>query len=173
VGIAEFHGQDYLFYHTSALSSWRQDVFKNMGTWTQRSVCIDKLNYNADGSIIPVQQTIEGVEKVTIKQPYEIVLLKNPVTINGNKSLSFPNIQLGTGYYYFSVELKNVTTSFALEVKTKHGVLLTTVPVKQNGIIEVGLNNAKGVQDIVINPVGDTEAATLKSASFYAGSPFK
>ncbi|HMP32562.1 MAG TPA: family 43 glycosylhydrolase, partial [Saprospiraceae bacterium] len=61
VGIAEYHGQDYLFYHTSALSSWRQDEFKNMGTWTQRSVCIDKLDYSKDGSIIPVNQTLEGV----------------------------------------------------------------------------------------------------------------
>jgi hypothetical protein len=27
-GIVEYHGQEYLFYHTSALSSWRQDEFK-------------------------------------------------------------------------------------------------------------------------------------------------
>lgn len=39
-GIVEYHGQEYLFYHTSALSSWRQDRFQGPGTWTQRSVCI-------------------------------------------------------------------------------------------------------------------------------------
>jgi len=173
VGITEYHGQDYLFYHTSALSSWRQDEFKNMGTWTQRSVCIDKLNYNPDGSIIPVQQTIEGVEKVTIKQPYKIELLKKPVFLTADKALLYPNTPLGTGYYYFSVEVKNVTTTFMIQLKTKQGILLATVPVKQNGIIEVGLNYAKGVQDIVINPVGNTNAATLLSACFFAGSPFK
>ena len=173
VGIAEFHGQDYLFYHTSALSSWRQDEFKNMGTWTQRSVCIDKLNYNEDGSVIPVQQTIEGVEKVTIKQRFKIELLKNSLPLNENKPHSFSNIQLGTGYYYFAVEVKNVTTAFMLQVKTKQGLLLTTVPVKQSGIIEVGLNYAKGSQEIVIIPVGVTDAATLKSACFFAGSPSK
>lgn len=173
VGIAEFHGQDYLFYHTSALSSWRQDEFKNMGTWTQRSVCVDKLNYISDGSIIPVQQTMEGVEKVTIKQPYEIELLKNPVALTVNKALNFSNIQLGTGYYYFSVEVKNVTTAFVLQVKTKEGILLATVPVKHNGIMEVGLNYAKGVHDIVISPVENTGTATITKARFFAGAPIK
>jgi arabinoxylan arabinofuranohydrolase len=173
VGIAEFHGQDYLFYHTSALSSWRQDEFKNMGTWTQRSVCVDKLNYNADGTIIPVQQTIEGVEKVTIKQPYKIELLKSPTKLNSNKTLNFSNIQLGTGYYYFSVDVSNVTTPFLLQIKTEQGALLATVPVKQSGIIEVGVNYAKGLHNIVINPVGNTKTANLKSASFFAGSPSK
>lgn len=171
VGIAEFHGQDYLFYHTSALSSWRQDEFKNMGTWTQRSVCVDKLNYNADGSIIPVQQTIEGVGKVTVKQPYEVIVLKNPVSLKGNKALSFPGIQLGTGYYYFSAKVSNVTTAFVLQIKTKQGALLATVPVKQSGNIEVGLNYAKGVQDIVIIPAGNTAAASLESVRFFAGAP--
>jgi arabinoxylan arabinofuranohydrolase len=173
VGIAEFHGQDYLFYHTSALSSWRQDEFKNMGTWTQRSVCIDKLYYNPDGTIVPVQQTISGVGKVAIKQPFQIELLKSPVALTANKALSYSKIPLGTGYYYFAVEVKNVTTAFVLEVKTKQGILLSTVPVKENGLMEVGLNNAKGLQDILIVPVGNVEAATLKSARFFAGSPSK
>jgi arabinoxylan arabinofuranohydrolase len=173
VGITEYHGQDYLFYHTSALSSWRQDEFKNMGTWTQRSVCVDKLNHSTDGSIIPVKQTIEGVEKVTIKQPFKIELLKNQVSLSADKTLSYPNTPLGTGYYYFSVEAKNVTIPFMLQVKTKQGVLLTTVPVKQNGTVEVGVNYAKGVQDIVLNPVGSTNAAILISACFFAGSPYK
>jgi hypothetical protein len=173
VGIAEFHGNDYLFYHTSALSSWRQDEFNNMGTWTQRSVCIDKLTYDADGSIVPVQQTIEGVEEVIIKQPFKIELLKNPVELTVNKALIYPNTPLGTGYYYFSVEVKNVTTAFVLQVKTKQGILLATLPVKENGRIEVILNNAKGFQDIMILPIGNIEAASLKSACFFAGSPSK
>ncbi len=69
-GIVEFHGTEYLFYHTSALSSWRQDEFKGPGTWTQRSVCIDEIKYRADGSILPVQQTLGSVDKVSIDQPF-------------------------------------------------------------------------------------------------------
>jgi hypothetical protein len=144
-----------------------------MGTWTQRSVCIDELSYQADGSIIPVQQTIEGVDKVIVDQPFKVSLLKNSVKLSEGKSLVFSNTPLGTGYYYFSVEVEDVTSTFMLQIKTKQGALLCTVPVSHNGIIEVGLNHAKGVQDIVINPVGTTKGAVLKSASFFAGSPFK
>lgn len=173
VGIAEFHGQDYLFYHTSALSSWRQDEFLNMGTWTQRSVCIDKLNYDSSGKMLPVQQTIEGVKRVDIRQPFRIELLKNQLILARNKVISCPNTPLGTGYYYFSVFVKDVNTAFDLQIRTKQGGVLATVPVRQSGRIEVGLNNAKGLVDIEIHSIGNVEGATLTSASFFAGSPLR
>ena len=173
VGIADYHGQDYLFYHTSALSSWRQDQFENMGTWTQRSVCVDKLNYNADGSIIPVQQTLEGVDRVNINQPFEIQLLQKPETINVKKPLIFSNIQLGTGFYYFGVDVKNVSSPFSLQIKTKKGDLLGTILVETNGVTEIGLNYAKGNEDIMINPIGNMGNEILNNARFFAGKPVK
>ena len=170
-GIVEFHGQEYLFYHTSALSSWRQDEFKGPGTWTQRSVCIDSLNYNADGSIITVQQTIKGVSKVVVNQPFEIALLKKEKRVNPKKPvLKFKNINLGTGYYYFGINASGVKAQTKAEVRlgSPTGKLLGTAILKQDGTAETFLRGANGKHTVYL--VFDN-AVTVKSARFFAGSP--
>lgn len=50
--IVEFKGKWYLFYHNQAIS----------GQGNLRSVCVDYLNFNPDGTIQTVVQTTEGVE---------------------------------------------------------------------------------------------------------------
>lgn len=52
--ICEYKGNWYLFYHNAALS----------GNGTLRSVCIDKVEFEADGSIKTVVQTEDGVDVV-------------------------------------------------------------------------------------------------------------
>jgi hypothetical protein len=49
--VVEFKGQWYQFYHNQSLS----------GKGNLRSVCVDKLNFNADGTIQTVVQTKQGV----------------------------------------------------------------------------------------------------------------
>ena len=62
-GIAEFKGKNYLFYHNSTLS------LHGYGPATgRRSVCVDELHYNDDGTLQPVVQTKKGVSKMR-KQP--------------------------------------------------------------------------------------------------------
>ena len=51
-GIAEFNGEWYLFYHNAVLSLDGHD-----GAIGRRSVCLDKLYYNPDGTMKPVVQT--------------------------------------------------------------------------------------------------------------------
>ncbi len=53
--IIEFKGKSYFVYHNGALADG--------GSW-RRSVCIEKLEYNADGTIKPIVQTKEGVVPV-------------------------------------------------------------------------------------------------------------
>lgn len=55
-GIAEFNGNWYLFYHNAALT-----LDGHKGTVGRRSVCVDKLEYNADGTMKQVEQTKKGV----------------------------------------------------------------------------------------------------------------
>lgn len=50
--VLEFKGQSYFFYHNGAL--------KNGGS-QRRSVCIDRLHYNNDGSIKRIIMTTEGI----------------------------------------------------------------------------------------------------------------
>ena len=53
--IVTFKGQDYLFYHTADLS---HQLAPNYHCGVRRSVCADRLYYNADGSIRKVQPTL-------------------------------------------------------------------------------------------------------------------
>ena len=55
-GVIEFKGKNYLFYHNSTLS------LHGYGPATgRRSVCVDEMFYNPDGTIQPVIQTKQGV----------------------------------------------------------------------------------------------------------------
>jgi hypothetical protein len=54
--VVEFKGQWYQFYHNQSLS----------GKGNLRSVCVDKLNFNADGTIQTVVQTKQGVTAVGV-----------------------------------------------------------------------------------------------------------
>ncbi|MBP6387178.1 MAG: family 43 glycosylhydrolase [Pseudarcicella sp.] len=169
-GIVDFHGQEYLFYHTSALSSWRQDEFKGPGTWTQRSVCIDKIMYNADGTMIPVQQTIEGVEPVKVNQPYNIVLTNKLKKVTStNRILSFKKIDLGTSYYYFGLKASNVKKPLKAEIRLDKpdGKLIGTVWVDKSGVSETTLREARGKHDVFVT---FTENCDLNKMEFFAGS---
>jgi alpha-D-xyloside xylohydrolase len=64
--IVEYKGQWYSFYHNSKLSEYNE----KFNDWT-RSVCVDKLFYNADGTIQKVEQTGYGITSNTMPQPAE------------------------------------------------------------------------------------------------------
>ncbi len=53
--IIEFKGQSYFFYHNGSMQA------PNGGSSFRRSVCIDYLYYNADGTMKRVVQTTEGI----------------------------------------------------------------------------------------------------------------
>jgi len=53
--IIEFKGEDYFIYHTGGIQP-------NGGSF-RRSVCIDELNYNEDGTLQRVLMTSEGIQK--------------------------------------------------------------------------------------------------------------
>lgn len=57
-GIAEFQGKWYLFYHNATLT-----LDGHTGAIGRRSVCVDELKYNPDGTMQTVIQTKQGVAK--------------------------------------------------------------------------------------------------------------
>lgn len=57
-GIIEFKGKWYLFYHNAALT-----LDGHKGAIGRRSVCVDELFYNPDGTMKPVEQTKKGVSQ--------------------------------------------------------------------------------------------------------------
>jgi hypothetical protein len=56
-GIVDFKGQSYLFYHNATLTL----PDGRSGAVGRRSVCVEYLHYNEDGTMQPVTQTVEGV----------------------------------------------------------------------------------------------------------------
>lgn len=62
-GIIEFKDQWYLFYHNATLTLDGQK-----GATGRRSVCVDYLYYNEDGTFKPVVQTVEGVTVPPVKE---------------------------------------------------------------------------------------------------------
>ncbi|MCC4211261.1 family 43 glycosylhydrolase [Leeuwenhoekiella parthenopeia] len=171
-GIVEFHGTEYLFYHTSALSSWRQDSFKGPGTWTQRSVCIDKIEYSDGETIRPVQQTLKGVDEVVVDQPYEIVLPIAKIKKKSN-TLTFKNVDLGTGYYYASLEADNFPKGSKISIykDSASGPLLGTLVSTGTKITETFLRDANGFQNIILVFDESASQASLNSFRFFAGAP--
>ena len=57
-GVIDFNGKSYLFYHNATLSL--NGYGPSMG---RRNVCVDELQYNPDGTIRPVEQTLGVVSK--------------------------------------------------------------------------------------------------------------
>jgi hypothetical protein len=53
-GVIDFRGNTYLFYHNGALPG---------GGGFTRSVCVEQLQFNPDGSIVPLKMTKEGIPK--------------------------------------------------------------------------------------------------------------
>ena len=191
--VVEYHGQEYFFYHTSALSSWRQDEFKGIGTWTQRSVCVDYLNYNSDGTAIPVQQTIEGVAKINISQPFAIDLAQkkakpskqigfenNAFTVTGEGILSYKKVKLGSGYYYFEADIEKSVENARIEIRkgSPNGLLMGTLLINNESVLknygksQTFLREANGTHDIyLIIKTNNNETLRFSNLRFFAGSP--
>ena len=55
-GIIEFNDRWYLFYHNASLN-----IDEISGAIGRRSVCVDELIYNNDGTMQQVEQTLNGV----------------------------------------------------------------------------------------------------------------
>lgn len=178
-GVVEYHGNDYLFYHTSALSSWRQDSFKAGGTWTQRSVCVDVINYDENDMPLPVQQTIEGPKPVVVKQPYEVSLAKKSKVENG--VVSYSNVDFGTGYYYFDANIaeKDLTGNLELRLGSADGTLVGTVVItpevlkERGGLIDTAVRDAKGKQTLFLVWKGEKALTSLTAPRIFAGAPQK
>ncbi len=63
-GIVDYKGHSYLFYHTGKLHN---------GDGFRRSVAVDEITYNEDGTINPIPFTDEGVEPIAELNPYNRV----------------------------------------------------------------------------------------------------
>lgn len=154
-GIVNYKGKDYFFYHTG----WAPG-----GGGFNRSMAVEEMHFNADGTIQPVKATKTGVKALCTMNPFErqqaetinrahgIQVVGNEKTgvyvtdIDGGDSIRVANIDFGTG------EAASITLRIASEKDGGRiyvrqdgakGKILATYDVKSTG-------GAKAWQEISI-----------------------
>jgi len=167
-GVCDFRGKTYFFYHNGNLPG---------GSGFTRSICVEELKFNPDGSIPQLKMTKEGIEKgLTTLNPY----IKNEAeTIAWSEGVkSMQNKQVGVfitaekdGSYtkVKGVDFRNKgATKFFARVGTTHndrvtmevrlggidGELVCTVRVPRTGgndrweIVSADVANVTGIHDV-------------------------
>lgn len=167
-GVIDFRGKTYFFYHNAALPG---------GTGFTRSVAVEELKFNKDGSISPIKMTQGILQPLSTINPYEVNQAETIAFSEGVKS--YQNKKVGV---FVTAKKKNAYTSiksvnfgnkgassFFARVGTTHnggvtleirsggvdGTLLGTVNIPMTGgddrwqTVEVQLENAiTGMHDL-------------------------
>jgi hypothetical protein len=167
--VVDFKGKTYLFYHNAALPGG--DGFK-------RSVCVDELKFNPDGSVSMVQPTREGPAPVATLDPYKRVEAEtiawssgvkiepssaggqNVRDIHDGAYIQVRNVDFGAnGARAFMASLSSTAkakeaTGAKIEIRLGKldGRLIGTLPVSGTGgqwkPQSVRVSGASGVQDV-------------------------
>lgn len=118
-GIIDYKGNTYLFYHNGALPG---------GSGFTRSVCVDKVNFNVDGTIQPMRMTDGIKEGLMTVNPYrkneaETIAFSEGVKASQNKEVGvFINAQKNGSYSKVKgVDFGKIgATKFTARVGTTH-----------------------------------------------------
>lgn len=167
-GLIDYKGKSYLFYHNGALPG---------GGGFKRSVCIEPLNFNQDGSIPLITPTAEGVttsasninpfnrvEAETIGWEEGIETVKSDgagvyvTNIDNGDYIQIISVDFGKGAKSFEACLAtiNKNTSIELRVDNPDGKLLGTLKVKETGGMDIwktqkcSLIKVSGVHDLYL-----------------------
>lgn len=167
-GIADFKGNTYLFYHNGALPG---------GGGFTRSVCVQPLTFNADGTIPSVKMDNQGVRKsLSPLNPYRKTEAETIAWSEGMKSFQSPQVGVfitalrdGAFTKVREVDFGNQGASrliarlgtthnaeILMEVRldSKDGQLLTTMKVPRTGgsdrwrLVEAEIQKVTGVHDV-------------------------
>ncbi len=101
--IVEFQGKSYFIYHNGAAPGG--------GSW-RRSVCVDLLEYNEDGTIKPVVQTSAGVSAATAPAVTATPGVTSTVPSFSNVTVHDPSvIRDGANFYVFGSHMAAASTT--------------------------------------------------------------
>jgi len=167
-GVVDFRGKTYFFYHNGNLPG---------GGGFTRSVCVEELKFNKDGSIPELKMTKEGIKKgIATLNPYvkteaETIAWSEGVKSMQNKHVGVFITAMRDGSY---TKVKDVDfrdkgpSKFFARVGTTHngkvtmevrlgsidGELLSTIRVPRTGgndrweVVSADVANVKGVHDV-------------------------
>ncbi|MCP5546644.1 MAG: family 43 glycosylhydrolase [Akkermansiaceae bacterium] len=147
-GVVDFKGKTYLFYHNAGLPG---------GGGFHRSVCVDELTFNADGSVNPVKPTKEGPEPVGTLNPYARVEAETIAWTGGVETRSigekgFAVTDIDSGDF---IKIRNV--DFGRKTPTKFSVVVASE--KAGGVIQVRLDSedAAPIAEVKVGATGGLE----------------
>src|SRR3569833_2722316 len=172
-GSIDYKGGSYFFYHNGALPGG--------GTY-DRSICVEKFTYGADGSIPTMRMTDAGAPQIEPLDPYERVEAEtiafssglstevssdggmHVTSINNNDYLKVKGVDFGAAPGAASVDLSVAAASSAgkmeLRLGSQTGTLIATCAVESTGgartwkTISCRVTGATGKQDLFFKFVG-------------------
>jgi hypothetical protein len=171
-GVAEFKGKTYLFYHDAGLPG---------GGGFKRSVCVDELQFNPDGSIKEVTPTRTGVAPAASLDPYrrveaETIAWESGVETAKSDATGVYVTDVSNGDYIkvravdfggrgaskFLASVASATDGASIELRLDgiSGELAGTLAVKSTGASDkwetqsCSVNGVKGVHDLYLKFTG-------------------
>lgn len=148
-GVVDFKGKSYLFYHDAGLPG---------GGGFHRSVCVDELKFNDDGSVDKVEPTKEGPAPVATLNPYERVEAETIAWTGGvefktigDKGIAITDIDSGD-----FIKVRNV--DFGDRKPSKFTAIVAAE--KAGGVIEVRLDSmdAAPIAEVKVGATGGQES---------------
>lgn len=161
--ILSYKGSWYIAYHNRALAIANGASAGDARTY-QRSVCIDRLNYNADGTIQKVTITTEGLTQLKYVNPYgnneaETLAQESGIQTEacGEGGRNVSNIENGDWIRIRGVDFGKGAASFAAWVAS----------ATNGGNIEIRLDSPTGklVGTCAVTGTGGWQAWTTKSCA--------
>jgi len=173
-GVVDYKGKTYLFYHNAALPG---------GGGFHRSVCVDELKFNPDGSIVQMNMTKEGAAPVATLNPYqrveaETIAWESGVRTARNADVGIYATGIHNGAYIrvcsvdfgakgaakFLASVASATEGGAIELRLDgpSGELIGTLKVKSTGALDkwktqsCRVKGAKGVHDLYLKFTGNS-----------------
>lgn len=168
-GVVDYKGKTYLFYHNAALPG---------GGGFHRSVCVDEVKFNPDGSVVQMDMTKDGPAAIANLDPYKRVegetiawetgVETEPVGDKpGNMSvhdvdegdyIQVKNVDFGSpGARTFAATVssdKQAKGTIELHLDKVDGPLIGTVSVGNTGgqwkTVTANITGAKGVHDLFL-----------------------
>lgn len=174
-GVVDYKGKTYLFYHNGDLPG---------GGGFHRSVCVEELQFNPDGSVVQMNMTKEGPSPVATLDPYQRVeaetiawelgveTAKNDdvgvyvTDISNGDFIKVCNVDFASaGAARFIAKFASATDGGSIELRLDNitGTLVGTMNLKNTGGLgkwetqSCAVSGAKGVHDLILKFIGGRE----------------
>src|ERR1035437_6018855 len=128
-GVVDYQGKTYLFYHNAALPD---------GGGFHRSVCVDELKFNPDGSIVQMNMTKEGAAPVATLNPYQRVEAETIAWESGVKTAKSDGVGVYVTGIHDGAYIRVCSVDFGAKGAAKF--LASVASATEGGAIELRLD---------------------------------